>query len=60
MRSCLAPLIADTPDARELASLRAAAWKAQGVICVSPAEIPDEDLRQRLIAYANRRFGNRQ
>lgn len=44
---------------QELFAMRRAAWRAQGVAVIRPADIRDEWLRQALVNEATRLYGQR-
>jgi hypothetical protein len=59
-RSCLSRAQARTaPSDEELLAMRRAAWRAQGVVVLRPADIRDDWTRQALINEANRLYGRR-
>jgi hypothetical protein len=43
----------------ELATMRRAAWRHQGVVVIRPEEVSDDWTRQALINEANRLYGRR-
>jgi len=44
----------------ELISMRRAAWRAQGIAVIRPADIRDEWLRQAVVNEATRLYGQRE
>lgn len=52
-------LHADGKGKRDIADERGQKWRRSGVLEFDPEDLEDEDLRRRLIDYANGQYGRR-